>query len=89
MARELVLPADFSDYAWEVEVKGWFDAATALIDGTVFPITFYDPVRLQQDVKADLESGRTFIAVRLLVVDSLTADGMRAALSSAPDELFS
>ena len=88
MTRELVLPADFQEYAWDVEDKGFFWLASALIEGTHFPLTFYDPVRLQQDVLAELESGRPFTATRLLVIDTVTVDAMRTALLEAPDELF-
>lgn len=44
---------------WEVSRKGWYSGATVeLPDGSRHPIFFYDPVRLAQDLQAEIESDR-------------------------------
>lgn len=88
MNRLLVLPPDFDDYAWEVEAKGVLWDAAVRISGRACPITFYDPVRLQQDVSEVLADGRDFSAIRLLVVKRVTLENMREAVNRAPAELF-
>lgn len=46
MEHKLVLPPDFSEYAWEVEAKGVFWDAGVVIDDNPVQVTFYDPARL-------------------------------------------
>jgi hypothetical protein len=87
MTRELVFPPDFSDYAWEVESKGYFDADVRVGDPLV-SVAFYDPTRLQQEVDDDIEAGRLFALKRLLVVERVTIDNMKSAVAEAPSEFF-
>ncbi|SEE94928.1 hypothetical protein [Jiangella alba] len=84
MSPELRLPGDFPDHAWEVEAKGWFAAEVALPGGGTRTVTFYDPVRLRQDVEADLDAGRPVSITRLIVVERVTADLMARAVASLP-----
>ena len=88
MMRRLVLPADYGEYAWEVEAKGVFWGASVAAGERQTPVTFYDPVRLRQDVDEELGAGRVFGASRLLVVERVTVENMQAAVSQAPLELF-
>ncbi|PZF85182.1 hypothetical protein [Jiangella anatolica] len=88
MTYELRLPADFGDYAWEVEAKGWFPADVTAPDGTTYRVTFYDPVRLRHDVEADLAAGRTVPIARLIVVERVTADHMARAVARLPESFF-
>jgi hypothetical protein len=87
MNRELVLPEDFDDYGWEVEYKGYFDA-TVRVDDSLISVTFYDPTRLQQEITDDLEAGRIFTVKRLLVIERVTIDNMRSAVTGAPLDFF-
>lgn len=89
MARELVFPPDFQEYAWEVEAKGVFWDATVRVGDLTLPVIFYDPVRLAQDVQEELAVRPAFVARRLLVVPAVTVENMRRAVSSAPTEFFS
>lgn len=43
MSRELVLPPDFADYAWEFEAKGYFFDAAVRVDGLLISVSFFDP----------------------------------------------
>lgn len=88
MVRELVLPPDFDDFvAFEVESKGYLDAAVR-VDDALINVTFYDPTRLQQDIVDDLEAFRHFTAKRLLVIELVTIENMKWAVTEAPSEFF-
>lgn len=88
MARELILPDDFDEYAWEVEAKGYFSDAFVRVEETVLPVVFYEPTRLAQDVAEEIFAGRTFAATRLLVVAQVTEAAMRRAVAQAPPGMF-
>ncbi|MFG3597427.1 hypothetical protein [Bradyrhizobium sp. RDI18] len=53
----LDLPADFADYEWEVETKGWFCEARIIVSGKRYRLNFYDPVRLGQEIESELQRG--------------------------------
>lgn len=86
--RELVLPADFDDYAWEVESKGYFAEASVRIGQRVVSVEFYEPVRLAQDVTEGLTAARPFVVARLIVLDRVTRKNMLAAVAKAPATMF-
>lgn len=88
MTYELRLPADFGDYAWEVEAKGWFPANIAIPGGGMRRVTFYDPARLRQDIEADLAAGRLVSIAGLIVVERVTADLMARAVANLPQDFF-
>ena len=87
MIRELVLPPNFGDYAWEVEAKGYCDAAVRVNDSLI-SVTFYDPTRLEQEIGDDIEAGRLFTLKRLLVVERVTLENMQSAIATARSEFF-
>ena len=89
MTPDLVLPRDFSDYAWEVEAKGWFAGALLSFAGDLREVTFYDPVRLAQDVEADMMHDGQTTLVRVIVIEKVTAQNMRRAASHITSEFFS
>ncbi len=88
MKRVLVLPEDFLEYAWEVEAKGVFWGGSVELASRRFGVTFYDPVRLEQDVRDEVASGRPVAISRLLVIARLTVAEMEAAVQAAPEEFF-
>lgn len=88
MQRQLVLPPDFPDYAWEVEAKGVFWGATVVVGEVHVSVTFYDPVRLSQDVAHELAERPALELRRTLVVSSVTETQMRLAVESAADDFF-
>ena len=54
---------------WEAESKGWLQGVrVCLPNGSEHPLFFYDPVRLVEDLEAEAESGRPYIAQPGLVV---------------------
>jgi hypothetical protein len=79
----LVLPEDFDDYAWEVESKGVFWDVRLRYEGREYPLTFYEPQRLAQDVADQLEESPIFFERNIVVVKKVT----RAAMDLAAQEL--
>ena len=88
MDRELSLPADFRDHAWEVEAKGVYWDVSVRIGDRVATVTFYDPVRLSQDIAEELGQRHCAELRRVLVVPHVTEEQMRMAVERAPAEFF-
>jgi hypothetical protein len=86
--RELVLPADFDDYAWEVASKGVFWDVSVRLEGVEVAVTFYDPVRLSQDVADELAERSVLSLRRVRIVPSVTEEYMQHAIQRAPIEFF-
>lgn len=80
----LVLPEDFEDYAWEIESKGVFWDVRLRYGGREYPLTFYEPRRLAQDVADQLEERPIFFERNIVVVRKIT----RAAMDLAVQELI-
>jgi hypothetical protein len=76
----LVFPEGFDDYAWEVESKGWFGEARLTFMGRSYRMNFYEPVRLAQEIEAELERGSPFFEPNLVVVPSVTRQNMETAV---------
>lgn len=85
---ELVLPDDFDEYGWEVEAKGCLLDVTVRWSGRDFAVSFYDSVRLAQDVAADLEQAGHVLIGRVVVVERVTAGTMREAARALPARFF-
>lgn len=78
-------PEDYDERGeWDVERKGWLQGVEVELAGERFPLFFYDPVRLAQDLEADGKHGRTVLAEPGLVV---VAEVTRAAILRAVEEL--
>jgi hypothetical protein len=81
----LELPAWFDEQsAYETPHRGYLDGAVVrLADGSRYPVTFYDPVRLGQDLEVEAACGRPYIAERnLIVLPEVTVEAMRAAVEA-------
>ena len=78
--HQLILPQNFDEYAWEVESKGWFSGARIRFEGKDYILTFYDAVRLVQEIEAEFLRGGVFFEPNLVVVKSLTRQNMEAAI---------
>jgi hypothetical protein len=72
--------------AYEAEARGYLSyAVVELSNGTRYPVVFYDPVRLQQDLEVEIGEGRAFIAEPgMIVVPEVTLARMQDAI----DRLF-
>jgi acyl dehydratase len=74
------LPADFTDRELEWEAKGYYSNARMIVSGRHYRLSFYDPVRLGQEIQSEVERGSIFFEPNLVVVKSVTrADMERAA----------
>jgi hypothetical protein len=72
--------------AFDVQNKGWYEQAQLQKDdGTLVSLSFWDPVRLRQELEADFASGRKYFAERnLIILPKLTEDAIRMSV----DELL-
>ena len=87
--RNLEFPDGFDECAqWEVQSKGFFEHAVVRFGDVAVPVTFFDPVRLRQEVLSETYAGRAFSVKRLLVVPKVTVEQMRTAVADAPAELL-
>ena len=68
--------------AYEADARGYLPyAVVELSDGTRYPVVFYDPVRLQQDLGAEAGEGRAFIAEPgMIVIPEVTLGRMQDAV---------
>jgi hypothetical protein len=82
MKFSIEIPDDFADYEWEVSAKGYITIAM-IVSARRYRLSFYDPVRLSQEIRSDLERDHPFFEPNLIVVESVT----RAAIERAVHEL--
>jgi hypothetical protein len=73
------LPADFDEYEWQAEAKGWYSEARMIVSGKRYQLNFYDAVRLAQTIEDDLQSGGVFFEPNLVVVRRVTESEMERA----------
>ena len=68
--------------AHDAESRGFIGyAAVDLGDGRKYPVVFYDPVRLQQDLEVETGEGRAYIAEPgMIVVPEITLARMQDAI---------
>ena len=75
-----ILPADFLDYEFEVQAKGWFSEATLSISGKIYRLNFYDVVRLNQDIEDELAGVGVFFEPNVIIVSTVTKVSMERAV---------
>lgn len=84
-------PADFDDRAeFEMTPRGYLSGGQIeLPDGRRYPVTFYDPVRLAQDVESGVESGVPMLAEPgLVVIPKITREALRQTIPELVRERF-
>ena len=76
--------------AYEAESRGHLgEVIVELADGSKHPVFFYDGVRLLQDLDAESNRGRSFIAERgMIVLKAITKDSMQNAVNQLAKEGF-
>jgi hypothetical protein len=80
MPFTVVLPPDFDDHAWEVEAKGWFDDVFVDFGNGKRQLSFYEPVRLNQDIRDSLDANEPFFTEHIVVVKRITRAGIEEAV---------
>jgi hypothetical protein len=79
-AYELKWPADFDEYAWEVESKGWFSDVTISARGRSIKPAFYDPSRLEQEIADEIADQGLFSERDLIVLEKVTKANIENAI---------
>ena len=74
-------PADFENYSWQIESKGWFVGLEIHVGGKTLKPTFYDPVRLSQDIAEEISSGGLFTEPCLIVINKVTQELIERAIA--------
>ncbi len=73
-------PLDFDNFSWELESKGWFAGIEIIVEDKILRPTFYDPVRLAQDISAEISRSHLFIESHIIVIPQVTPDAMASAI---------
>ena len=79
----LIFSCDFDRLTeLDVEQKGWFEqAAVVLPNGSVIPLSFWDPVRLAQELEFGQRHGKTYFSEPgLIVVPRVNREYMERAV---------
>lgn len=87
----VLFPDWYDDRAeWEAEAKGWLPGVVIeFACGDRYPITFYDPVRLSQDLDVVGAEGEGVIAeVGMAVIPTVTTDAIARAVQRLVRERF-
>jgi hypothetical protein len=76
--------------AWEVEQKGWFEGAVAVLpNGLEVTLSFWDPVRLSQEINDGARLGRAcFAEPGLVIVPSVTLNHMQGAIKELAETKY-
>lgn len=77
--------------AYEAVARGYLgNVQVELPNGSRYPVLFYDPVRLQQDLETEVdELGNPFISdPGMIVVTSVTLENMQKAVSKLYQERY-
>ena len=65
----------------EMPLKGWFSIDVVLEDGNEYTITFFDPIRLGQELAACVKSGQPcFAEENLIVVPEVTFEAVQRSI---------
>src|SRR5580765_1491740 len=74
----------------ETTARGYrSDVLVETQDGSLYPVTFYDPVRLSQDVEEMAKHGTPFVAEPgMIVLETITRSSMESAARRLCDEGF-
>jgi len=90
--KRLVFVADYGEFqAEEARARGYLShVLVETANGDLFPVTFYDPVRLQQDIAERIKLGHPYVAdVGLIVVSEITQATLEeACLAACRDGFF-
>lgn len=89
-SARLVFTFPFDERAQEeANARGYLSHVLVEVDGKLYPVVFYDTVRLQQDVNEMARHGKACVAdVGMIVMSELTLQGMETAVQQATTEGF-
>lgn len=87
----LLFDYEFDEQAqFEASARGYLShVKVRTIDNVVYPVCFYDPVRLSQDLDEECDQGNCFIAEPgMIVLRNITLPDMQAAIDRLELEGF-
>jgi hypothetical protein len=86
----LVFPIGFTNRdASEAASRGYLSHVLVEVGDLLYPVFFYDPVRLRQDLEAYVENDSPFLAEPgMIVVPDVTLDAMKVAVERLQKEGF-
>jgi hypothetical protein len=85
---QIVYPARMDDYDWEMtRSKGWIEITVRWAEDEK-AITFYDPVRLAQEVEAAVARQGYFAESAVIVVPAVTEEAVEAAVARLAQRRF-
>jgi len=90
-APTLRFTCDFDERtAWEVEQKGWFECAVAVMpNGLEIALSFWDPIRLSQEIAEGARLGRVcFAEPGLVIVPTVTQEHMEKAIKELAESKY-
>ena len=71
--------------AYDAGARGYLAySSVELGNGTRYPVVFYDPIRLQQDLEVEAREGRAFIAEPGMIVVPGSDPGSHASCDRSP-----
>ena len=75
---------------FEAKARGYLShAKVQQSNGAFYPVVFYDPVRLGQDLESEVSTGRKCVAdPGMIVVSEVTLENMTAAINKLTEEGF-
>ena len=73
---------------FERPAKGWLDGVKVIKDnGKQYILSFYDPIRLTQDLEEEIEMGKAGIIEKgLIVIKEVTKENIEKAIEQADRE---
>jgi len=89
--RQIVFLHEFTEVdALDARDRGYLShVLIETADGSMFPVSFYDPTRLQQDLEEETRQGRKFIAEPgMIIIPEIVIELMEAAARRLCDEGF-
>lgn len=87
----IAFPADYDAQSeFETPMRGYLSEVEVETDGSRYQLFFVDPVRLTQELKSNVDSGRPYFAEpNLIVLPEVTTEAIRKAVTGlAADGFF-
>ncbi len=90
VARLMFVREFTEQQAVEARDRGYLSHVLVEVDGDrLYPVFFYDPVRLQQDLEMNAKHGRAFVAdAGMIVLPDITPEAMQEVVQQLCQEGF-
>jgi hypothetical protein len=88
---QIRFPADYdAQSGFETPMRGYLSGVLVeLENGLRYPVFFYDPIRLRQDIEAESALGRPYLAEPgMIILPEVTTDAIRQAVAGLVQDGF-